>query len=176
MAVVFAARKGTGGSLGGDNFVNLALISRIQGALDGIRGSADEAGRHFLTVGVHEEEGAKLEPNGATIAAVAAFHEFGTRRTPRRSWLFDGIAEHEAEILEAIRRVGQAMVDRQRPMPADKAYAQLGAFIVAKLQARIRDNIPPPLSPVTIARKGSSVALIDEGRFIAAIRAKVQKE
>lgn len=164
----------TGGSLGGSNFVNIALIARIQAQLDGIRGSGEEAGRHSLTVGVHEEEGAKLEPNGATIAAVAAFHEFGTSSIPRRSWLFDGIRENEAAIIEAIRRIGLAMVDRKRPMPAEKAYAQLGAFIVSKLQARIRENIPPPLSPVTIARKGSSVALIDEGRLIASIRAKVQ--
>ncbi len=153
------------------NVVNQAALTRVSARITGIRQATAEASRRGVTVGIHEEEGAELDDSGATVAAIAAFHEFGTSRVPRRSWLLDGITENEAAISEAFRRVGREIAAKR--LSPEAGYAQLGEFIVAKLQARIRANIPPPLSPVTIARKGSSTALIDEGRLIASIRAKV---
>ena len=158
-------------------FVNNAAIARVSRDLASRRDDLGRASRVSVTVGIHEEEGAAeegaAEEGASTVAQVGLFHEMGTSTIPRRSWLADGISENEAEITEALRRVGRAVA--QKTMRVDTAYAQLGEFIVAKLQARIRANIPPPLSPVTVERKGSSTALIDEGRLIDSIRSRVRE-
>jgi hypothetical protein len=153
--------------------VNRAAINRVTVELGRRAQAARRASGLSVTVGIHEEEGSSAEEGGATLADIAAFHEFGTSRVPRRSWLLDGLAENEGAIREAFRRLGRATA--QGRFSAEQGYLQLGEFVVAKLQARIRANIPPPLAPATVARKGSSVALIDEGRLFAAIRAKIRR-
>lgn len=155
-------------------FVNTAAIARVSRTLTDRKNAGRRASRLGVTVGIHEEEGSEDVEGGATLADVAFFHEMGTSNIPRRSWLLDGIEEEQSTIDEAMRRAGIAVVTKR--LTPDAAYLQLGELIVAKLQARIRANIPPPLSAATIERKGSSTPLIDEGRLIASIRAKVTSE
>jgi sugar phosphate isomerase/epimerase len=155
------------------NQVNTAALARVNAKLRRIRDQTREMGDFSVTVGVHEEEGSAQTDSGASLAAVAAFHEFGTSRVPRRSWLLDWLSENEGRVEEAFRRLAREVAARR--MDAETAYFQLGEFAVSGIQARIRSNIPPPLSPVTVAAKGSSVALIDEGRLIASIRHRVRR-
>ena len=46
-----------------------------------------------------------------------------------------------------------------------RALSVLGMALVGDVQQRIRNRIPPPNAPYTIARKGSDVPLIDTGRL-----------
>jgi len=152
--------------------VNVAAVNRVRRELR-LRGdAARRMGRFSVTVGIHEDEGGE-EVEGATVAAYAFFNEMGTSRIPRRSWLADGIEENEAAIEEAFRRVAREMVAKR--IPVDRGYLQFGEFVVLRLQARIRAGIPPPNAPSTIAQKGSSTTLVDEGRLIASIRAKIRE-
>lgn len=151
--------------------LNSGAVQRVAARLEDVRKALSAADRRAVTVGIHQDLGAEVRDGGATLAEIGAFHEFGTSKMPRRSWLLDGISENEAAIGTAFKRVGVAIAARR--MPVDRAYDQLGEFILAKLKARVRARIDPPNAPATIARKGSSVPLIDEARLLASMRAKV---
>jgi len=162
------------------NFVNFAAMTRLTSRLHGKAAAMARASAMATTVGVHEEDGNKAyEPGKAiTISQIAAVHEFGLGRVPRRSWLLDYISEDRATIKEAQRRVGVAIAKGR--MTADVAYLRLGALIVSKIQARIRARIEPPLADATIDAKSvggnlSDIPLIDEGRFINSIRARLDR-
>ncbi len=157
------------------NTVNAAALARVNARVRQIQSETEAMSGFALTVGIHEEEGSEVDDDaGATIATIAAVHEFGNSTVPRRSWLLDWISENESELAEAFRRSAREVAARR--LTARVAWEQIGEFSVAGIQRRIRGNIGPPLSPETVARKGSSVALIDEGRMIASIRAKVRTD
>jgi hypothetical protein len=50
----------------------------------------------------------------------------------------------------------------------------IGMRVVGDIQDRISDGIPPPNSPITIARKGSSKPLIDSGQLRQSISFEVR--
>ena len=114
-----------------------------------------------------EHQGAQM-----TVADIAAVHEFGTDRIPRRSWLSGYIDANQKEI-KRVMRVLARKVEKGR-MTLREAHATLGVSIQGQIQARIAQNIPPPLAESTIARKGSSVALIDTGQLRSAITHRVE--
>ncbi len=156
------------------SFVNIRAVARVQTLLTGRLRATERASRVGLTVGIHEEEGSeKEEGSEATVAAIAGFHEDPKEGSvlPKRSWLLDGIDENQAGIDTALRRLGRQFA--QNRIGIDSGYLQLGELVVLKLQQRIRASIPPALQPATVERKGSSTTLIDEGRMLASIRAKV---
>ena len=162
------------------NFVNTAAIAKLTHRLNTAATAMARASKLSTTVGVHEEDGNKAYAPGKpiTISQIAAVHELGTTRIPRRSWLLDYISENRATIDEAERRVVKAIALGR--MTADVAYLQLGAFIVSKIKQRIRDRIEPGLADSTIAAKSvggklSDIPLIDEGRFLSSIRAKLER-
>jgi hypothetical protein len=125
-----------------------------------------------MRVGVSEASGA--QPHGEdgkiTVGEIATIHEFGLG-VPRRSFLSDWFDERRAELENMIVRAGRAVVLNKLTVP--EALEQLGLWCVGSIQTRIAENIPPPLAPETIARKGSSVALIDKGQLRASITHEV---
>lgn len=155
-----------------------------------------------LTIGIHEAEGArayeppvrekvneKAKSKGAkgkktkaeekpkkesdmTLAELGEIHEFGLG-VPQRSFLGDWVDETEKEKNDQLRGVARALVAGEIESIED-GFEQLGNLYVAQVQKRIADNIPPPLSPLTIKMKGSSVPLIDTGQLRSAITYKVK--
>lgn len=120
-----------------------------------------------VTIGIHEAEASKQhEGEGATIGEIATYHEFGLG-VPRRSFLAGWVDESQDKIVKVIVRGGQALASRKLTMP--QLLEQTGAWAVGSVQERMANNIPPPLAPETIARKGSSVALIDTGQLRSSI-------
>ena len=109
------------------------------------------------------------------MAELAAVHEFGAPSVgvPERSWLratYDAKREAwEALLKRALGRV----VDGK--MSENAALQLVGLRAVADIQSRIRTNIAPALKPRTIARKGSSLALVDTGRFLQSIAFEVMR-
>lgn len=129
-----------------------------------------------LTVGIHGAEGAaahgetKGEP--LTVAQVGAFHEFGTSRVPQRSFVRGWFDESQAEIAELLR--SQLALAAAGKLTVEQALERVALKCEASMKKRIRNRIPPPLAPETIARKGSSVPLIDTGQLRNSIRAKAE--
>ena len=122
-------------------------------------------------------KGAK-QSQGISMLELAAIHEFGSPAAgiPQRSFIratVDGKRSEINEQIEAI--VGRAIksllardsvTEESIRESVKKSLGLLGAKVVSMMRATIRANIPPPLRPATIARKGSSTALVDTGQLI----------
>lgn len=120
-----------------------------------------------VRIGVIGSDAAALRGQ-ITNAQLGAIHEFGLG-VPRRSFLRDWLDENEAQIVQ---RMQQAIADTARDKNSN-ALELVGIWAVGQVQLRIADNIPPPLAESTIARKGSSVALIDTGQLRSSISSEV---
>lgn len=154
------------------------------------------SGKLTLTVGIHGAEGGaqhsdplqggSFSEDGAiegasgpplTVAEIASFHEFG-RGVPQRSFVrgwFDEVTK-SGEMGELLRTQLRAAVDGKRSL--DEALERVALKAQASMQKRIRNRGNgnyPPLAASTIAKKGSSVPLIDTGQLRASIRAKVER-
>ena len=130
-----------------------------------------------VTVGVQGNEALAEHPSGAmTMAKLALTHEFGTKdgRIPSRSFLRSTFDDNKM-------RYGMMMTKGGRKVERGQATAmqvmfQLGETVRADIIARIKAHIPPPLSEVTIARKGSDIPLIDKGHLLGSITSVVHKK
>lgn len=119
-----------------------------------------------VTVGIHASDGSK--PEGTrTVLEVAIWNEFGTSRIPSRSflrsWYDDHEKEAEARWKAIMRRVARGALSKEQGLN------QFGLWVVGEIQKRISQGVPPPNDPKTIARKGSSVPLIDTGQLRSSI-------
>lgn len=142
-----------------------------------------------LTVGVHEADGSKphepkpkSDASGVeikakeplTIIQIAAFHEFGTSRMDRRSFIADWADEDEQEHKRQLSQMARA-VYQGTVASAEQALYRLGNLYVGEVQRRISQGITPPLKQSTIDRKGSSKPLEDTGQLRSSIRFVVKK-
>jgi hypothetical protein len=151
--------------------------------------------RVTITVGVHGEDGGDVHRGGTfandgafepgaralTVAEVAAFHEFGVPPfqlrsgavhpgIPQRSFIRAWFDESQDFIRETLRSQMTQVVAGK--LTAEKAMARIALAFEGSVKQRIARGIAPPLSPVTIAMKGSSKPLIDKGQLRAAVRGK----
>lgn len=128
-----------------------------------------------LSVGVHQEEGSATREDGATIADVAVFQEFGTSTIPARSFVrgwFDGAESENANMIKAS---AKAVAARQ-VKDTGQAMERLGVRFSGDMKKRIIAGLSPELADSTVERKGSSTPLIDQGQLIGAITHKVTTE
>lgn len=105
-----------------------------------------------ITVGVHGDERDR-EDGGIDNVQLAAVHEFGSpaQGIPARSFLRAAIDEH----LSQLRSVGGELAAQVAggTLKTASAAAQLGAFTVGLIQARMAQGLSPPLSPATLRRR-----------------------
>jgi hypothetical protein len=123
-----------------------------------------------ITVGVHAAEGAELRNGsalGETVADIASEHELGLG-VPERSFV-RAYCDATALGIEADLRQG-AKRAVSGGLTWAKAAELIGQKHAAGMQKYIADGkVSPPLSPITIAKKGSSTPLIDTGQLRSAI-------
>lgn len=104
-----------------------------------------------------------------TLAQVAYVHEFGApgANIPQRSFI-RATCDLNRGAIAALQEALAAQVLQGTTEPR-AALDLLGAKVASMMQVRIASNIPPPLKPATIKRKGSSVALINTGQIRSSI-------
>jgi hypothetical protein len=114
-------------------------------------------------------------------AGTAAYHEFGTSRIPERSFIRSTYDEKRAVYTATIARVmATEMVDaairNQRwSATSSRGLRQLGLRMEGDVKKKIATNIPPPLAPSTLARKGGrTTALVFTGQMRAQITYEVR--
>jgi hypothetical protein len=140
------------------------------GSVNPIAGWTD--GDLTITVGVHSDDAEHTHAGGEglTVGDIATFHEFGTQTVPQRSfiraWFDEGQDEHQRVIREELDAAAKGV-------PLQTALERIALRLEGSCKQRMAQGIPPPLSPVTVARKGSSTPLIDTGQLRGAIRARV---
>lgn len=122
-----------------------------------------------VKVGIQSDAG---EQDGVSIAQYAFFNEFGTKSIPERSFLRTATDENQAKYNRFISdRLGKVLDLTLTPR---QAFDQLGLMAVGDIQKKITDIKTPPNSPYTIAMKGSSNPLIDNGTMRSSIRHEVE--
>lgn len=103
-------------------------------------------------------------PKGTPVAMVAAIQDFGTKKIPSRPFFRNMIAAKKSEWGPALE-----LALKRNKMDVKKSMQQLGEGIAGQLRQSIRDTNEPPLSPVTIARKGFEKPLVDTGHMLASV-------
>ena len=119
-----------------------------------------------VTLGVHGQDD-ELVDGEVRLVEIAAFHEFGTRRVPERSFLRRTVDAQSVRWGELSRRLVGRVVDRK--MSARAAMALQGEVAAGDVKRTITELDEPPNAPSTIAQKGSANPLIDTGRLRGAI-------
>lgn len=127
-----------------------------------------------IEVGVLQSEGAQRHRgSNLTVAEIGAFHEFGTKRIPRRAFIRGWYDEKQAEAKAAIGAMAESVVRGKRT--ADEAANILGQAFVGGIQKRISGGIPPALAASTIKQKKSSVPLVDTGQLRTSITYQIRR-
>ena len=128
-----------------------------------------------ITVGVHSGDANHTHGTGegTTVGDIATWMEFGTQVIPQRSFVRGWFDERQDFIASTLRTQLKAVVAGKRPV--EQAAERVALAVEGDMKQRILENIPPPLKPATVKRKGSSVALIDTGALRNAIRAIVKR-
>lgn len=127
-----------------------------------------------VEVGVVGQEGEKPATGHpeVTVAQVAEWMEYGVPgRIPARSWLRAWIDENGPAIEARVQTETRAVIEGKRTKA--QALARVGVWAVGEIQKRIAAGIDPPNADSTIARKGSSVPLIDTGQLRSSITSRV---
>jgi hypothetical protein len=110
-------------------------------------------------------EGAKY-PNGTSVALVAAVQNFGApaRGIPPRPFFSNMVQDKSPTWAPAL-----AGLLKSTGYDVEAALQMMGEGIKGQLQQSIRDTNAPPLSPLTIERKGFDKPLIDTGHMINSV-------
>lgn len=123
-------------------------------------------GQPYVKVGVFGANADKSYDDGTTVGDVATFHEFGLG-VPERSFIRSWADENQDKVKAFIKE------QKAKGTSDDQTLERVGLLAVGGIQEKIASNIPPPLAASTIARKGSSTALIDTGQLRASISYEV---
>lgn len=107
-------------------------------------------------------------PNGLTVAANAAIHNFGTKTIPARPFMDEAAQAFE----QAEPQVAMIYKRALENSDASIANQRVGALYAQKIRESIRKGSFQSLKKETIERKGSSKPLIDTGLLIGSVSFK----
>jgi len=112
--------------------------------------------------------------DGTSIVDYATYNEFGTSRIPARPFMATTADQNRDQVQQVTGVLVGRMIDGK--LNADTVLKNLGEWYQARIQRTIRNakSWAVPNAATTVAMKGSSSPLIDQGRLIQAIRYEVQ--
>ena len=112
--------------------------------------------------------------DGESIAEYAAYNEFGTKSVPSRPFMAMSFDENVSAIDSDFLRQGNRIVTGK--ITAGQALTIVGQKHASRIQNTITDrDIPPRLSPRTVAVKGSTKTLVDSGAMVNAVQISVRR-
>ena len=109
------------------------------------------------------------------VVEYAQFNEFGTSTIPARPFMRSAMDGGRERIGKQFETEFAAVAEGKRT--ALVAFERLGLFGVQLVRDRILDagSWAEPNAPSTVAQKGSSAPLVDEGRLIQSLTYQVRK-
>lgn len=126
-----------------------------------LRGKVAQLAAKEVHVGLVGSAGEQQHPDaaqGVSVAEVAAFQEFGTSRNPPRPFMSALIRENRSEYMHVCKRAYKRLLAGDS---IASCLEEIGRWGVAKMREKIDSNVPPPLAPATVEKKGHDHALID---------------
>jgi hypothetical protein len=126
-----------------------------------------------LSVGILAEAGSASHGD-KSIIEIAELNEFGSEGglIPERSFIRAWADEKANENTETLRKIGKAVIAGK--VDAATGLEQAGARFTGEIQGRIAGGIAPANAPSTVAKKGSSTPLIEDGILRSSIAHKVE--
>lgn len=122
-----------------------------------------------VSVGIHADAGVHDNADGATVAQIGAYNEFGTETIPERSFLRSTMADKRAEYTRNINKIVKSALSGKRD--ARQGMGLLGRQAENDIKLTIRNLMTPPNAESTIrAKKGANNPLIDTGQMLNSIR------
>lgn len=117
---------------------------------------------------------AQKEHNDSDISTglLAAYMEYGTATIPPRSLVKTPFKKNEAKYRQMLRTGFKPIAEG---LTAEQVLAPIGEFMAKDMQAAVREGIPPPNAPSTIARKESTTPLIETTVLVESISSEVVK-
>jgi hypothetical protein len=144
--------------------------------LDKIKATLERVPEEFngLVAQVGIPSGSNYE-DGTTVATVAAIQEFGSpaKNIPPRPFFAPTVKEQKDQWTNIIAKSVPKVVENK--MTAFDVLDLVGRVAAADIQTKISSIYSPPLSPITIKRKGSSKPLIETGLMLASVSNAVNK-
>lgn len=151
----------------GAKAVGMALKSK-SGGLERFLADAQKRAAESVSVQVGFFEGAAY-PDGTPVAAVAAYNEFGTDKSPPRPFFRNTIAE---------RSPGWSKLVAAALKASDGNLAATAGIVGAQIEEEVKETISnftdPPNAPSTIARKKSEKPLVDKGDMLQSVSHEVK--
>lgn len=148
------------------------------GGLDAINRRLQAMAREKNAVGVGFPRGSDSEQLEKGV-----YMEFGTAGgasgggwggpVPERPFLRTTMRDKRRAYLDFIGRNVEGLLMGTVSLPG--MLARLGTVAEGDVKNTIGSNMPPPLSPVTIERKGSTRTLIDSGAMVQSVRFEVRR-
>lgn len=112
-------------------------------------------------------------PGGTSVAHVATIHEFGTTHIPARPFMRPAVADHGGEWVQMIADGAKAAM--QGSMSPEAVLEVVAMQAAGNVAEKIQAVTSPPLSPITIKRKGHDKPLVDTGQMIQSVTGKVER-
>ena len=147
-----------------------------------IRKTVKSLATHDIHIGIFGDKGGNEDQGGITLVEIGAIHEFGAPGAgiPERSFLRRTF-ELKNDVLQKFmgQLIGKALEGK---LTAEQVFEALGMWGATEVKKTINDQlVTPKLSESaagqrTIARKGSSVTLVDNGVLVNAINYEVAKK
>lgn len=108
-------------------------------------------------------------PDGTSVAAVAAFNEFGTSKSPPRPFFRNTIQKNSRKW-----PINLATALKANGCDASAALDLVGQEVQEEIQESIRSNTPPPNAESTVKAKGFDRPLIDTGHMLNSVTHNVK--
>lgn len=121
----------------------------------------------YTKVGL-QEGSQRNESSHTSMVAIGVVHEFGNERVPERSFLRSTHDAQRGAIAGLMESEYTAILAGRSTFR--RSLFLIGEWFESRVKEKIRSNIPPALKPSTIAKKGSSLALVDTGQMLNSIR------
>ncbi len=115
-----------------------------------------------LEIQVGFQSGQSKYENGADVAEIAAYNEFGSSSTPPRPFMKQSFENHQSELQAGCDSVNKKLAEGGN---AEEALKTLGTFAKGLVQEEIVSGGFAPNAESTVKQKGSSQPLIDTGRM-----------
>lgn len=109
-------------------------------------------------------------PDGAKVAHVAQYMEFGTNTIPARPFFRTAITRNKKKWRARLYK------DIQKDYNTLTAFKRLGVLIQADIRDSIKNGAYTPLKPYTIRRKGFDKPLIDTGIMLRSVDWEVRRQ
>lgn len=136
-----------------------------------LRKFVKEMNGKYVAVGFTDKSG--TYEDGASVAQIAAFNEFGTDNMPARPFMRQTKLNNGEKIHKFMQK---SIKENVESGSVEQMLNQVGSKYKGFIQKEIRNGEFEPNAPSTVRKKGSSRPLIDTGRMRQSVVYEIREE